>query len=250
MVALNVEEQGHLKVYYVLPSPVTTHSAPTRKCLCLQERGLQASASATEAPNVETSAGRPESSAKRQAVQLRPVPSGVKLNAMPRDGNCLPAALAAGIAWNNDSAKPTSHRQVRGAIVAAMRKKKATFGPFWDGCDTTGEAALISDFEAYLAEAALDGRHLGYLEIAAARHLFNLTVYVIPTSPPEVPTRHGTRAYPVALQYAAATSATMTSWSPPTALGIRRSSPPSSKWGHTKAAEGVGTTSTGCRRRR
>ena len=39
----------------------------------------------------------------------------------------------------------------------------------------------------------------------AACRLFNLTVFVVPTSPEEVPSRHGSGAFPVTLQYEAGT---------------------------------------------
>ena len=208
VVALKVEDGAKTCFYYVLPANPSRQGPAKRTPLPYEGvfplRGEQfklVPGTAQVLPQAPPDGAKEESQAKRQAVTQRAAPDGTEVIEVDRDGNCLPAALAKAIAWHKNSTKVTSALQLRAELVAYMTRKRDLFKDFWDGRNTNDEAGILPNFEAYLKEAAGDGKYMGHLELEAACRLFNLTVFVIPVVAEQAPTRHGSGSFPVALRY-------------------------------------------------
>ena len=208
VIALPVVENGKQKHYFVLPSTPSRRGPAKRTPLPHEgafifnsEQFKIVPKSAAPPPAAPKEGEKEESATKRQAVSQRAPPEGTKIETMDKDGNCLPAAIAAAIAWHKDTQKPRSSLQLRAEIIAYMTRKADLFAGFWDGRDTKDKEGALKTFSDYLKEAARNGSYLGHLEIEAACRLFNLTIYVIPDAANLAPTRHGTGAFPVALRF-------------------------------------------------
>ncbi|CAE7353716.1 unnamed protein product [Symbiodinium natans] len=212
LVVINAEVGKETKAFYVLPTFVARQGFIKRTVLKQDNtftfkhesfRVVPGTATAVnkDAEELPDASAKEESQAKRLAVASRAAPDGVTLVEIARDGNCLPNAIAKGLAWNKGSAKVASSRQIRGELISYMQRKLTHYEAYWDGRDTSDRPDTLSSFQDYLKEAALDGKYLGHLEIDAACRLFGLTVYVIPTLASDPPVRHGSGSYVMAFQF-------------------------------------------------
>ena len=206
VVAIPVQQgSGDTCTLYLLPATPSRQGPANRTPLPRQSTKFEVAQFKVVQKPVDASgdakATDDQGAAKRLAVSYREVPDGTKLVAIPRDGDCLPASISQAIAWHKGSDKPMPVSRMRAEVIAYMNRKKEFYRGFWDQRDTNDEEGGVADFDAYLLQAAMPSKYWGHLEIAAAAALWNLSVYVVPADAAVAPTKHGTGAFPVALQF-------------------------------------------------
>ncbi|CAE7560353.1 unnamed protein product [Symbiodinium necroappetens] len=205
VVAIPVQQGNDETTLYLLPATPSRQGPANRVPLPRQGTKLEVAQFKVVQKPVDASADAmatgDQVATKRLAVSCREVPEGTKLVSIARDGDCLPASISQAIAFHKGSDKPMPASRMRAEVIAYMNRKKEFYRGFWDKRDTLDEEGGVPDFDAYLLQAAMPSKYWGHLEIAAAAALFNLSVFVIPTDAAIAPTKHGTGAFPVALQF-------------------------------------------------
>ena len=181
---------------YILPATVATRAPGARQPL-RPERAQQFTKekfATTVEPQRDmetTDDGKEQPGGKRRAQEVRELPSGVRLEKQPADGNCLAHCLGTGLTWLKGDQKKRPARLVRSELYTFLKGQADNFAPFWDGRNCGDELAPNMTFAEYLAEMSMEGKYLGCLELEAASKAFRVTIVVIPTDAGIPPTRHG-----------------------------------------------------------
>ena len=181
---------------YILPATVARRAPGARQPL-RPERAQQFTKekfATTVEPQRDmetTDDGKEQPGGKRRAQEVRELPSGVRLEKQPADGNCLAHCLGTGLTWLKGDQKKRPARLVRSELYTFLKGQADNFAPFWDGRNCGDELAPNMTFAEYLAEMSMEGKYLGCLELEAASKAFRVTIVVIPTDAGIPPTRHG-----------------------------------------------------------
>ncbi|CAE8687780.1 unnamed protein product, partial [Polarella glacialis] len=98
-----------------------------------------------------------------------------------------PKRRAVGEEGLGDPDKPKSHRSVRAALVAHLRRHEQNYKDWWDGKAPASGDVKCKSWEVYLEELAKDGAWGGALEVAAAAVHYDRPVVVFqPQGQPEI----------------------------------------------------------------
>ena len=205
-VHLPVKEGENTFNLYILPAQVARRALANRQPL-KPERSQQM-AMERFSTTLETKKdmevgedGKEQPGGKRRAQEVREVPSGVKLHAQLKDGNCLAHSIGAGLDWLKSDGKKRPARLIRSELYNYMKKHQGDYAAFWDARNCADQLVPGATFKEYLEEMALDGKFLNCLELEAAAAAFGLTIVVIPTDAGVPPTKHGNSERIIALWY-------------------------------------------------